>query len=245
MVDRIFSEGQLATLYNLLAPWGEPDDEFYFPLVMAVPSVLDIGCGTGQLLCHARGAGHTGRLVGLDPANAMLDVARECAGIEWILGDLSSVRFDREFDLVVMTGHAFQVFVTDEQLRDSLAAIRAALTDDGRFVFETRNPAYRAWERWNPDNVREFVTPDGRVIHFSHLPGTSIDGDIVRFTSTFTSPDWDEPQLSTSTLRFLDAGSLAAFLSAAGLTIEQQYGDWDRSPLTATSPEIITVARRG
>ncbi len=30
----------------------------------------------------------------------------------------------------------------------------------------------------------------------------------------------------------------------AGLNVEEQYGDWDRSPLTAASPEIITIARR-
>jgi hypothetical protein len=38
---------------------------------------------------------------------------------------------------------------------------------------------------------------------------------------------------------------LSSFLSGAGLVIEEQFGDWDRSPLTDTSPEIITIARRG
>lgn len=244
MVDRIFSERQLATLYDLLAPWGEPDDQFYLPLVMAARSVLDIGCGTGQLLRAARGAGHTGRLVGLDPAGAMLDVARSRTDIEWILGDLSTVSLDREFDLIVMTGHAFQVFLTDDQLRAALAAIRAALADDGRFAFETRNPAARAWERWTPDHIRELITPDGVVVSLSYTDEPSVDGEFVRFTHRFMSPSWDEPQLSQSTLRFLDADTLAGFLSDAGLTIEEQYGTWDRQPLTATSPEIITIARR-
>jgi hypothetical protein len=38
---------------------------------------------------------------------------------------------------------------------------------------------------------------------------------------------------------------LASFLSDAGLAIEEQFGDWVRHPLTDTSPEIITIARRG
>jgi len=33
-------------------------------------------------------------------------------------------------------------------------------------------------------------------------------------------------------------GDIVSFL------IVEQYGDWDRSRLTETSPEIITVARR-
>ena len=191
---------------------------------MSAEAVLDVGCGTGALLRRAREAGHAGRLCGLDPADAMLDQARTRSDIEWVLGDLASVAWDQEFDLVVMTGHAFQVFVEDDELRASLAAIRSALTEDGHFAFETRNPLVREWERWNPD---------------------SVDGDVVSFTTTFTSPGWDRPQVSRSTLRFLDADSLASFLSGAGLAIEEQFGDWDRQPLTDTSPEIITIARRG
>jgi hypothetical protein len=45
-------------------------------------------------------------------------------------------------------------------------------------------------------------------------------------------------------LRFLDAATLDGFLAEAGLTVAARYGDWDRTPLTPTAPEIITVARR-
>ena len=53
------------------------DYRFYLPLIMSAEGVLDVGCGTGALLHWARETGHTGRLVGLDPAEGMLDVARE------------------------------------------------------------------------------------------------------------------------------------------------------------------------
>lgn len=69
-------------------------------------------------------------------------------------------------------------------------------------------------------------------------------GDVVRSISTFTSPVWDRPEVSDGALRFLDAASLSTFLSGANLMIEEQFGDWDRHPLTDTSPEIITIARR-
>jgi hypothetical protein len=57
--------------------------------------------------------------------------------------------------------------------------------------------------------------------------------------------DVDGPQVSRSTLRFLDPVTLGAFLSGAGLAIEAQFGDWNGDPLTETSPEIITFATRG
>ena len=78
----------------------------------------------------------------------------------------------------------------------------------------------------------------------AHKVESPVAGDRVSFTTTFTSPGWIRPLLSHSTLRFLDADSLASFLSEASLAIEEQFGDWERQKLTDTSPEIITVARR-
>ncbi len=43
-------------------------------LAMDAPSVLDVGCGTGTMLHRARAAGHPGRLVGIDPDRAALQV---------------------------------------------------------------------------------------------------------------------------------------------------------------------------
>jgi hypothetical protein len=171
----------------------------------------------------------------------MLEHARKRSDIEWLLGDLASVSWDHEFDLIVMSGHAFQVFVEDNELRTALAAIRSALTEDGHFAFEIRNPLVRAWERWTLVQVTDNT---GAVVRMEYEVEKPVEADIVRFSHTFTSPSWRQPEVSHSTLRFLDVDSLSSFLAGAGLAIEQQFGDWDRSPLTNTSPEIITIARR-
>jgi SAM-dependent methyltransferase len=122
-----------AAWYDVLNPWG-PGDDFYLDLVMAADRVLDVGCGTGTLLHKARDAGHAGRLCGLDPDPAMLDRARTRDDIGWVLADAASAAWDREFDLAVMAGHAFQELIGDDELRRSLRAIRAALRDGGRFL---------------------------------------------------------------------------------------------------------------
>jgi ubiquinone/menaquinone biosynthesis C-methylase UbiE len=246
VIERQFTEDRLAALYDKFhPPQPRGDFNFYLPLVMAARSVLDVGCGTGALLQWARELGHTGRLCGLDPAEGMLNQARRRADIEWVLGDLSSVAWDREFDLVVMTGHAFQQLITDDQIHTALAAIRSALIDDGRFVFETRNPLDRAWERWPAEYSGETTDASGTVVRREHHVETPVEGDIVRFTVTFSSPGWDHPQVSQSMLRFLDTDMLSAFLSETGLEIEEQFGDWDRQPVTDTCREIITIARKG
>ncbi|MFJ3774039.1 class I SAM-dependent methyltransferase [Streptomyces sp. NPDC090075] len=244
MVDHSFADLSLAALYESLNPWG-PGDDFYLDLVMSAGSVLDVGCGTGRLLRRARGEGHEGRLMGLDPAAAMLVQARRGEGaVEWVLGDLRTRHWETEgFDLVVMTGHAFQELLGDEELRAALAAVRAALSPTGRFVFETRNPAARAWETWTPDRVHEVTGPDGSTVRLQHEVVGPTVGDRVTFTGTFEGVLWDRPRVCRSTLRFLDPDALSGFLSDAGLEVIEQHGDWARGPVTSGSPEIITVAQ--
>ncbi|MBB5956044.1 ubiquinone/menaquinone biosynthesis C-methylase UbiE [Saccharothrix tamanrassetensis] len=88
MVDHLFADARLAALYDDLCR-DRADFAFYLPLVMSARSVLDVGCGTGELLHLARAAGHTGRLCGLDPAEGMLARARERTDVDWVLGDLT------------------------------------------------------------------------------------------------------------------------------------------------------------
>ncbi len=213
--------------------------------MLSARAVLDVGCGTGALLRLAREAGHAGRLCGLDPAAGMLNQARQRPDVAWVHGDLASVGWERAFDLVVMTGHAFQEFVEDDEIRVALAAIRSVLANGGRFAFETRNPLDRAWERWATDYTGEVTDATGAVVRCEYRVELPVAGSVVRSISTFTSPGWDHPEVRRGALRFLDTEALSAFLAGTGLVIEEQFGNWTGEPLTETSPEIITIARKG
>jgi SAM-dependent methyltransferase len=242
--DRHYTEPRLAALYDRLdPPRGRTDFAFYLPLIMAARSVLDVGCGTGALLRMAREDGHTGRLVGVDPAPAMIDEARSRHDVEWIVGTLPAVDLHKRFDLVVMTGHAFQVLLSDDDVVTFLGAVREALADGGRFAFETRNPLARAWEEWTPENARDFTDAHGVPVRFESRVDRVAD-EIVDFTMTNSSPAWDSAEEVPSTLRFLGRDRLNDLLAAAGLAVVEQFGDWDRSAFAHDSPEIITLAGR-
>lgn len=245
MVERQFTEDRIAALYDLFhPPQARSDYAFYLKLVMSARSVLDVGCGTGSLLRRARELGYAGRLCGLDPASGMLNQARQRTDIEWVLGDLSQVDWHRAFDLIIMTGHAFQEFTEDDELRAALARIRSALTARGQFVFETRNPLVRAWENWSSAYSGEVVDANGVVVRRQHRLVLPVEQGVVRFTTTYMSSAWSEPVVSYGNLRFLSVEQLVGFLDDAGLVIERQLGDWDGQPLSGTSPEIISFARR-
>jgi SAM-dependent methyltransferase len=237
-----YDDPYVARLYALLNTWG-PDDEFYMDVVLGAGSVLDVGCGTGRLLHRVRDRGHTGRLIGLDPARAMLEHARMRTDIEWVHGDLTTTVWDGAFDAAVMTGHAFQELLTDRETAAALAAVRRALVPGGVFAFETRNPAARAWESWNPGNAVQIRDRDGTPLTQAHEALPPDQEGLVSLTTTFTGPSLALPRRYHGYLRFITADHLDAMLELAGLAVADRFGDWKRAPFTPTSPEIITLAR--
>ena len=236
-----YTEARLATLYDALNPPGA-HTEFYLGLPGPLPRrILDVGCGTGLLACELAARGH--EVAGADPAAAMLAVARHRPGgsrVRWIQADAAGLSVRTRFDLILMTGHVFQLLLDDEDVAGALRVLRRHLASGGRIVLETRNPAAREWQFWTPEETRRRVsTPDGTAeIHYDIQ---SVAGDRVTYETWFRFPGGTS--VVPDTLRFMSQAELAAFLDGAGLAAAAWYGDWDRSPAGPASPEIIAVAQ--
>lgn len=243
-VDEGYADFDLARLYDAECPW-HPQDDFYLDLNLQADSVLDVGCGTGARLVRAREVGHPGLLVGVDPAPGMLAVARaKTDQVHWVHGDAQTMSMGRRFELVTMTGHAFQVLLDDDSVRAALLNFHRHLTPDGLLAFETRNPQARAWKSWVAENSRsEIQAPDGEPYEVWVDDPQKHGHDLVTFTSGVRSLSTDERRSSTSTLRFIDPEHLRSMVEEAGFRIGGWFGDWDRSTVSSTSPEIIVLAR--
>ncbi|MGF1609841.1 MAG: class I SAM-dependent methyltransferase, partial [Kiloniellales bacterium] len=156
--DEIYRDDLLVSAYESDNLWDQAD-EFYRALAAeAGPRLLDLGCGTGRFGARLASLGH--QVVGVDPAEAMLCLARgrpHGDRVTWVLGDARSLRLDQRFDLVMMTGHAFQVFRNKNDQRALLQTMAAHLAPKGRFAFETRNPVVREWLTWNPAESRRRI----------------------------------------------------------------------------------------
>lgn len=90
-----------------------------------------MGCGTGLITCEL--ARQHYRMIGVDPAPAMLGVARRRPygdRVRWIEGDASRLGAP-DVDLAIMSGHVAQFFLSDESWQVTLAAVRVAAAAGG------------------------------------------------------------------------------------------------------------------
>ena len=237
-----YSDPRLTAVYDPLnaQDYGTP---FFRDLAGTTPkTILDIGCGTGRLACDLAARGH--HVTGADPAAAMLGVARQRPGgnkVTWIEADAVGLSVGTRFDLIIMTGHAFQVVLEDQEVQAALSNLHRHLAAGGRLSVETRNPEVRDWDSWKPDETREKVEVPGIGTVEVHYDIASEEGQLVTFETHFRFAP-DDIVVASHTLRFMSRAEFAAFLAEAGFRDITWYGDWDRSPATHTSPEIIAVA---
>ena len=243
--DAIFSDPELAALYDVfdddrsdLAAYTALVDEF------DATSVLDVGCGTGSLLTRLAAEHLELTLIGIDPAEASLAVASSKPGadrVRWIHGTADSSGVENEtIDLALMTGNVAQVFLTDEAWPGTLAGIAAALRSGGVFVFETRDPARRAWNGWTSD--RAPVTRAGPEVGTVEQTIDLIEGapPFVTFEIRYRFLDRDDGvRSSRSTLRFRDREDLDSSLDRAGFDVIEVRDAPDRPGL-----EWVYVCRR-
>jgi SAM-dependent methyltransferase len=242
VADAGFEVPRLAALYDPLDP-DRSDLLAYLGMAgeFGARSVLDIGCGTGTLACvlAVLGLGVTG----LDPALASLEIARGKAGgerVRWVHGDVTALEpLGLAVDLAVMTGNVAQVFLSDDEWGRVLAGVHAALRPGGRLVFETRDPARRAWEEWDRAHTcqREDVPGAGTVTTWTEV--TEVRGDLVSFRSVCQFAVDGAELVSDSTLRFRSRAEVAGSLGAAGFAVDEVRGAPDRP-----GREFVFVARR-
>ncbi|MDH6230572.1 SAM-dependent methyltransferase [Mesorhizobium soli] len=240
--DRLYIDPELVQFYDLENDGGA-DLDYCIAFAEGALSVLDLGCGTGQVAVAVA----SGRYVtGVDPAGAMLDVARRRPGgegVTWVEGDARHVRLGQKFDLVLLTGHAFQVFLTAEDQQAVLATVASHLAPEGRFIFDSRNPAAREWLEWVPEKSQRTVAHPslGTVRAWNDAAWDEASG-VVTYDTFYEAANGRRIH-AESKIAFPERNRLAGMLDEAGLAVDRWLGDWHGGPWTPTSREIIPIGR--
>ncbi len=111
-------------------------------------SVLDVGCGTGDLVCEIAGMGISAN--GVDFAEGMIELAHQTAkrfGLPQVDFICASI-FDLEllsdsYDAIVANG--FIEYISQEELRSFIQLVSAALAPGGSLILGSRNRLFNLY----------------------------------------------------------------------------------------------------
>ncbi|WP_190094539.1 class I SAM-dependent methyltransferase [Streptomyces melanogenes] len=240
MADDSFGHPRLAAIYDALDP-DRSDLDPYLRMAdeFGARRVLDIGCGTGvfALLLADRGI----EAVGVDPALASIDVARDKPGSErvrWICGDAADLP-PLQVDLATMTANVAQAIVDPQPWHKTLRGAYEALRPGGHLVFETRDPARRAWEGWTRENSYSVTEISGVGSVESWVELTEVRWPLVTFRWTYAFATDAQVLTSDSTLHFRERDEVERDLAAHGYVVEDVRDAPDRP-----GREFVFLARR-
>lgn len=241
MLDQHYLDPRLARLYDLDSPWSS-DRQYYLELARGAGlRILDVGCGTGLLTAALATAGH--HVTGLDPSRAMLAIARSRPGgrgVEWVRGTAESLPVVGDFDLIIMTGNAFQALLEDTQVSRFFTRCSETLDERGRVVFETRNPWLDWTSRWDSDLILE--TEKGRVTESRRFLG--FVGREMTFELCYRFPT--DTITTTSRIRFWEPDEIRDLATGSGLVVSEVGGDFSGEAFDeAGSKELVFTLEAG
>ena len=147
-----------------------------------------------------------------------------------------------------MTGHAFQELGSDAEILAHFQAVQRLLASEGQFVYDTRNPARRAWLNWVPKrSERQLELPGGRHVRIWHNV-LDVSAGYVSFEEHYAFEGQgagpEERLISRSRLRFATLDEITGLAAAARLALESAYLDWDCRAVSDKAPELIVSLRR-
>lgn len=226
--------------------------------------VLELGCGTGRITLALAEPGH--RVTGLDISERMLErcdqkrarlpkEARE--RVQLVQGDMTRFDLGEKFRLVIIPFRPMQHLLEIEAQTSCLECARRHLWADGRRTGERRgrlildvfqtdaermhDPSYQ-----EEGLVAEYAMPDGRRVRIMervtafHRAEQRNDVEMIFYVTDARGKE--ERLVFAWTLRYFFRYEVEHLLARCGFRVCEVYGDFDRSPLGDTSPEMIFVA---
>jgi SAM-dependent methyltransferase len=251
----------IAEYYDFIPGYaGRRDLEFYLDYSLrAEGTILELGCGTGRVLIPTAGAGC--QIVGLDLSPYMLAKCREKLASQprevqervlLIQGNMADFKLAKTFSLVTSPFRPFQHLVSVEEQISCLACVNRHLAKGGRLILDVFNPdPTKLSGPVNPEeieDVSEVLLPDGRKLRRTYRTRAfhrAEQYNEVELIFYITHPDGRTERLVQAfPMRYFYRYEIEHLLVRAGFRILELFGDYDQSPLSNDSPEMIFVAKK-
>ncbi|WP_157806516.1 MULTISPECIES: class I SAM-dependent DNA methyltransferase [Vibrio] len=207
-------------------------------------SLLDVCCGTGLVTIPL--SKKLSHVVGIDFSSSMVNFAiqKSSAMSNLTFYEMDAVDFNlgTEFDVIAMTGNAFQAFISDSDLLSMLKRVKNHMSATSTFVFDSRLPSpenleeterYEYWTTYTSTSG-EKVNVYGRDSFHPQLNDTMLHYIRRKYES-------GEQYYSQIELKYRSVDEIVKCLESTGLQLVECYADWEKTPLTKASNSIVGV----
>jgi SAM-dependent methyltransferase len=253
-----YHTAELAEIYD--AVYGDRDDHVFWRALASDPSagpILELACGTGRVLIPLARAGH--EIVGLDLSPQMLERCRAKLAAEapevqrrvrLVQSDMTSFDLEGRFSLITSPFRGFQHLMSVEQQLACLGRCHAHLQAAGKLVLDLFHPdPALLYDHGEADGERDAEIVQrpgggsirwwGRILAYRR----SRQYNQCEMVYEITEPDGSRRTVTEQfPMRYLSRFEVEHLLARAGFAVVAVYGDYDRSPLDDSSPEMIVVA---
>lgn len=250
----------LAEFYDLTQSYAERRDrDFYVGYSQSANGkTLELGCGTGRVLIPAARAGCA--IVGLDISEHMLSKCREKLTFEpeevqrrvrLVKGDMTDFNLNERFALITIPFRPFQHLIATADQIACLKRVRQHIAPDGKFILEVfQTNARRIHDEMylkELEDVPESELPDGRKMRRTnrtvafHRAEQYNDVEIIYYVTHVNGRA--ERLVQAFPFRYFFRYEVEHLLARCGFKVVELFGDFDKSPLTDDSPEMIFVVQ--
>jgi SAM-dependent methyltransferase len=242
------------TLYR-----NRPDVDFYIEEALASDGkILELGSGTGRVLIPVARLGK--EITGVDASPRML---AQCQGrldteppdvrdkVTLVQADMRDLDLGKRFSIITIPFRPFQHLIAVSDQIATLQAIHRHLEPGGRLLFDVFNPSIRyliedrTEER---EDTAEVELPDNRSFRRTarvaavHIVEQYSEAELIYYVR---GADGITQRLVHGFLmRWYWRYELEHLLARCNFRVKAVFGDFNRSPLTDESPEMIFIAER-
>ncbi len=211
--------------------------------------ILELGCGTGRVLIPLAQAGHC--CIGLDRDLGMLDflqaklVTPSRSQPMLVAADMRRFSLAEQFSLIIIPCNTLST-LNDGELEACLTCVQRHVQPQGLFAASMPNPELLKHlpVRSRPEIEEEFtLPPSSNPVQVSSGWRRTEHEFIVTWIYDVLHPDGTIVRLTMRARHSLRP--VQAYLDgfrAAGLSISDMYGDFDRSRYRDDSPSLVVVA---
>jgi SAM-dependent methyltransferase len=233
-----------AHLYDLVEEGIPGDVEFYCQEASRQKgAILELGAGTGRVTKALLTLGRP--VVAVDNSREMLTRLKRHlspeANLLLVQEDLCTLALEQTFPTILAPFRVLQhLYTVDEQLQ-ALTAIKKHLDPGGYFIFDVFNPDISfltslEW-RWQEEVMPESAWQK-QGIRIEYRSRCDQVTQILHEEYRVTHPDGRVEYIPTS-MRYFFQSEFEHLLARSGFTVHECFGDFDRSPVTEDSHDLI------